>query len=68
MSYYKSLGYAAKVFCGGCNSQQDLEVEDAWWEGDDLHLLHDDGTKIVVPNAQDRGFEREIIRKESTSD
>ena len=59
MSEYTSLRYAARLHCPDCSGGEPLSVEDAWWEGDDLHLVHDDGTEVVIKDAEERGYSKE---------
>lgn len=53
MSYYKTFHYCAFLYW---SSNDDIIVDKAWWEGDALHLLHDDGTLIVIKDGKQRGF------------
>jgi hypothetical protein len=59
MSYYKSLAYGAKLHCLECAGGEPVVVDEAWWEGNDLHLLHDDGTIVVIKDAHERGYTKE---------
>ena len=55
----KSLGYAGRIHCPACAGDEPIEVEEAWWDGDNLHLLHDDGTELVIVDATTRGYSKE---------
>ena len=59
MTDIKSLRYAAKLHCQKCGGDEPIVAEEAWWVGNDLHLLHDDGTEIVIEDAHKRGYTRE---------
>lgn len=54
-----SLAYAARLHCPDCAKDEPLHVENAWWDGDDLHLVHDDGTEVVIQDAEKRGYSKE---------
>jgi len=38
-----------------------LDVDDAWWDGDNLHLMHHDGTEEVLENARIEGVTIEVL-------
>ena len=61
MSYYKSLEYGARLHCKDCGHDEPVEAEEAWWDGSDLHLLHGDGTEVVIKNAEEQGFVKEEV-------
>lgn len=56
---HHSLGYAAKLHCPICGGDEPIEAEEAWWEGNDLHLRYDDGTETVIRDAHKRGYVKE---------
>lgn len=56
---HHSLGYAARLHCQECGGDEPIVAEEAWWVGNDLHLLYDDGTKTVIQDAHKRGYTKE---------
>ena len=58
---HHSLAYAARLHCPECGGDEPIEAEKAWWVGNDLHLLYDDGTETVIENAHKRGYTKESV-------
>lgn len=58
---HHSLAYGGRLHCPLCGGDDPIEAEEAWWEGDDLHLRYEDGTETVIKDAQQYGYTKESV-------